>query len=122
MGKLVEPEFEEPYRSLREMWTGTSKVRPCRHMEQIQDVTPSSLDACGECVTLGDTWPHLRICLICGYVGCCDVAKNQHMLKHHRATGHPLIQSFEPGEDWIWCYADEAVLAPPKSLRGGLRR
>ncbi|HEY4666252.1 MAG TPA: UBP-type zinc finger domain-containing protein [Anaerolineales bacterium] len=122
MPRRVDPEQEEPYRTLREMWTGTTELRECRHMKQIQPATPSSLDACAECVALGDTWPHLRICLTCGYVGCCDMAKNQHMLKHYKSTGHPLIQSFELGEDWIWCYADEAVLAPPKSLRGGLRR
>lgn len=122
MPRRPKPEEEEPYRSLRELWTGTTRLKECSHLGLIRPVTPSSAEVCADCVALGDTWPHLRICLICGYVGCCDMAKNQHMLKHHQATGHPLIQSFEPGEDWIWCYVDEALLIPPDSLRGGLRR
>ena len=115
------PRSDEPYRTLRRIWTGTTKEKPCEHQGLIQRVTPSSAEGCTECLALGDTWPHLRICLICGYVGCCDMAKNQHMIKHYESTGHVLIQSFEPGEDWIWCYEDEALLAPPEDLKGDLR-
>ena len=121
MPRRSDPEQEEPYRTLRELWTGTTKLRKCPHFAQAHPVTPSSADVCAECVALGDSWPHLRICLTCGYVGCCDMAKNHHMRTHCEQTGHPLIQSFAPGEDWIWCYQDEALLAPPPSLRGGLR-
>jgi uncharacterized UBP type Zn finger protein len=61
---------------------------------------------------LGDDWIHLRMCLVCGYVGCCDMAKNRHMMKHIEETGHPLIRSIETGEGWIWCYEDNALLSP----------
>jgi uncharacterized UBP type Zn finger protein len=101
------------YRALRKLWTGSEQEIPCEHLHDPQPVVPSSLTGCADCLAMGDDWLHLRICLTCGYVGCCDKAKNQHMLKHHQKTGHPLIQSFEPGEDWIWCYVDQALLAPP---------
>jgi uncharacterized UBP type Zn finger protein len=87
----------------------------------MQNVTPSGTEGCPDCMELGDSWLHLRICLICGFVGCCDLAKNHHMLDHIKETGHPLVQSFEPMEDWIWCYEDEAILAPPEWL-GALSR
>jgi uncharacterized UBP type Zn finger protein len=106
---------EEVYLELREHWTGTRAERPCTHLGLMRRVTPSSTEGCAECLALGDDWPHLRICLICGHVGCCDMAKNHHMLNHFRQTGHMLIQSFEPDEDWIWCYEDEALLVPPDS-------
>lgn len=83
----------------------------CEHMDQIRDVTPSS-DVCEECLELGDTWVHLRICRICGYVGCCDSSKNKHATEHFHETGHPIIQSFERGEDWMWCYVDQVMIAP----------
>jgi hypothetical protein len=78
----------------------------CAHLDEIRDVTPSG-DGCKECLEMGDTWVHLRECLICGHIGCCDNSKNRHATKHFHATGHPIIQSFEPGEDWRWCYVDE---------------
>ena len=106
----------DPYRILRMLWTGSAEEVPCAHVDQIQKVTPSDTSVCADCVELGDTWLHLRICLTCGYVGCCDMAKNHHMLTHFKETGHPLIQSFQPMEDWIWCYEDETVLAPPEWL------
>lgn len=83
----------------------------CEHMDQIRDVTPSS-DVCEACLELGDTWVHLRICRICGYVGCCDSSKNKHATEHFHETGHPIIQSFERGEDWMWCYVDQVMIAP----------
>ena len=64
---------------------------------------------CPECVALGDTWVHLRICMSCGHVGCCDSSKNKHATKHFLESKHPIIKSFEPGEDWAWCYEDEAT-------------
>jgi len=67
---------------------------------------------CPECVRLGDTWVHLRQCLSCGHVGCCDSSKNRHATKHHRATGHPLIRSLEPGDEWGWCYVHEEGFDP----------
>ncbi len=87
-----------------------AKIEPttegCSHRGQIQDVTPSA-QGCEDCLKTGDTWVHLRLCLICGHVGCCDNSKNKHATQHFHDSGHPLIQSFEPGEDWIWCYVDE---------------
>ena len=81
----------------------------CSHRDQIQAVTPSA-DGCEECLQSGDRWIHLRICQTCGHVGCCDSSKNQHATKHFHATGHPIVQSFEPGERWRWCYIDEVML------------
>ncbi len=68
----------------------------CTHLDQIRDVTPSA-DGCEECLQMGDTWVHLRECLICGHVGCCDSSKNKHATKHSHATDHPLVRSFERG-------------------------
>jgi uncharacterized UBP type Zn finger protein len=81
----------------------------CQHLDQIRDVTPSA-DGCEECLATGDRWVHLRLCLECGHVGCCDSSKNKHATKHYQATQHPIIQSFEPGENWRWCYVDEKMV------------
>ncbi|MGH8944609.1 MAG: UBP-type zinc finger domain-containing protein [Acidimicrobiia bacterium] len=78
---------------------------PCAHLDQIRDVTPSG-NGCQQCIEIGDTWVHLRLCLTCGQVGCCESSKNQHARKHSHATSHPIVQSFEPGENWRWCYPD----------------
>jgi uncharacterized UBP type Zn finger protein len=74
-------------------------------------VTPSA-PGCEECLKIGSRWVHLRLCLQCGHVGCCDSSPNRHASKHFAATAHPLVQSLEPGEDWIWCYVDEVALEP----------
>lgn len=78
----------------------------CSHLDQIQVVTPNS-DGCEQCIRLGDTWVNLRLCMSCGQVGCCDDSKNKHASKHHKATNHPIIMSFQPNEEWLWCYVDE---------------
>ena len=85
----------------------------CAHLGEIRDVTPSA-NGCEECLQMGDQWVHLRLCMVCGHVGCCDSSKNKHATRHFHSTGHPIIQSFEPGEDWFWCYVDRLpfVLAP----------
>ena len=80
----------------------------CSHLEQIK-ITSTKEHACGECVKLGDTWVHLRLCLECGHVGCCDSSKNKHATKHFHGTKHPLIRSIEPGEHWVWCYVDDTM-------------
>ena len=85
--------------------------RECTHLDQIQDVEPSA-HGCEECLQMGDAWVHLRECLICGHVGCCDSSKNRHATGHFHATAHPLVRSFQPGEDWVWCYVDEVVMEP----------
>lgn len=81
----------------------------CSHVQEIRPVTPSA-DGCEDCLKTGDTWVHLRLCMICGHVGCCDSSKNKHATKHYHATQHPIIRSFEPGEDWGWCYPDELFM------------
>jgi hypothetical protein len=81
----------------------------CSHVEKNQLVTPSS-DGCEDCLRIGDTWLHLRLCMWCGHVGCCDSSKNRHATKHYNAAGHPVIRSFEPGEDWGWCFEDQLPL------------
>jgi uncharacterized UBP type Zn finger protein len=81
----------------------------CTHTDQIQDVRPSA-DGCEDCLKIGDTWMHLRLCLTCGHVGCCDSSKNKHATKHFHEAQHPIIKSFQPGEDWGWCYIDEVML------------
>jgi len=84
---------------------------PCSHLDTIRDVTPSAA-GCEECLKTGDSWVHLRLCRACGHVGCCDNSPNRHATKHYGSTGHPIIQSFEKGEDWIWCYEDKVYLEP----------
>lgn len=83
----------------------------CTHTDQVEDVAPSA-EGCQECLEAGDEWVEARMCLVCGHVGCRDSSENQHARKHFQATGHPLIEAFEPGADWRWCYLDEVYLEP----------
>ena len=83
----------------------------CTHLDQIYDVEPSA-QGCEECLKTGDWWVHLRECLVCGHVGCCDSSPNRHATKHFHSTEHPLVQSFEPGENWIFCYVGKVVMEP----------
>jgi uncharacterized UBP type Zn finger protein len=80
-------------------------IAPCSHVPR--KIHPPTADGCEECLAIGDTWVHLRLCVHCGHVGCCDSSKNQHASKHYAATGHAVVRSLEPGESWLWCYADE---------------
>ena len=84
----------------------------CTHLDMIRDVQPRTPEGCEECLARGDTWVHLRLCLTCGHVGCCDSSPNRHATKHFHATLHPIVQSFEPNEDWVYCYADDVFLNP----------
>ena len=86
-------------------------ARNCKHLDQIHNVEPSA-QGCEDCLRTGDTRVHLSECLVCGNVGCCDSSPNGHATKHFHSTEHPLVQSFEPGEDWIFCYVDEVVMEP----------
>ena len=82
----------------------------CSHVKDLpQQVTPSA-QGCEDCLKIGDSWVDLRLCLSCGHVGCCDSSKNKHATAHNRATQHPIIQSFQPGESWRWCYPDQLML------------
>jgi uncharacterized UBP type Zn finger protein len=84
---------------------------PCSHLDTLREVAPSA-DGCEECLKTGDSWVHLRLCRACGHVGCCDQSPNRHASAHFHSSEHPIVQSFEKGEDWIWCYLDEVYLEP----------
>jgi hypothetical protein len=80
----------------------------CRHAAMFAKVTPSA-DGCEECLKIGADWVHLRICRVCGHVGCCDESPNQHATKHFHATQHPVMEDYYPGDGWGWCYVDEVM-------------
>ena len=83
----------------------------CAHIGEVKITRlPESVDGCEECLKDGGKWVHLRICLVCGHVGCCDSSPNRHATGHFEQTGHPLIRSIEPGEQWSWCYVDQIGL------------
>ncbi|MDQ6717324.1 MAG: UBP-type zinc finger domain-containing protein [Gemmatimonadota bacterium] len=78
----------------------------CEHLGA-SDNAPARAEGCEECLASGDSWVHLRRCLQCGHIGCCNSSKNKHATKHFHSSGHPTVQSFEPGESWRWCFVDE---------------
>ncbi len=78
----------------------------CEHISAIRPVTPSA-KGCEDCLKIGGTWVHLRLCESCGHVGCCDNSVNQHATKHYNTTRHPILKSYEPGEEWGYCYIDD---------------
>jgi uncharacterized UBP type Zn finger protein len=82
----------------------------CTHLDSIRDVQPDSTDGCPDCLAEGSRWVHLRECLACGHVGCCDSSPKRHASAHYGATQHPVMRSFEPGEDWRWCFVDQALV------------
>ena len=83
---------------------------PCEHVGQVElRELPDSVDGCEDCLRSGGKWVHLRICLTCGHVGCCDSSPNRHATAHAGASSHPIIRSIEPGEEWSWCYVDEVA-------------
>jgi hypothetical protein len=84
----------------------------CAHLDQIQDPPPSTAEGCEDCLRIGGTWVHLRVCRVCGHVGCCDNSPNRHATAHYQSSNHAIIRSFEPGEDWSWCYVDELGWEP----------
>lgn len=88
----------------------------CQHIDTVEDLQPSH-HVCDECIKTGDTWVHLRICLSCGHIGCCDSSKNRHATKHYRATQHPVVRSIEPEEDWGWCYVDSIMYDLSQGVR-----
>ncbi|MFW9929988.1 MAG: UBP-type zinc finger domain-containing protein [Candidatus Thorarchaeota archaeon] len=67
----------------------------------------ASSDGCEDCLKIGGSWVHLRECMICGHIGCCDSSPNKHATEHFQKTNHEIIQSYEPDEDWYWCYIDK---------------
>jgi hypothetical protein len=87
----------------------------CTHIDQVTITElPASVDGCEECLLSGDPWLHLRICLECGKVGCCDDSPNRHASKHAHSSEHPIIRSLEPGEEWSWCFIDNLAMLIPE--------
>ena len=84
-------------------------VAVCEHLDQITIEPPESVAGCEDCLAIGAQWVHLRICMSCGHVGCCDSSPNRHASKHAAASGHPIVRSMQPGESWLWCYEDEVA-------------
>ena len=91
---------------------GNPTSASCDHLGAVADVTPSTTEGCEDCLREGTRWVHLRECLSCGHVGCCDNSPRRHATAHWHAEGHPIIRSVEPGEVWGWCYPDELLLMP----------
>lgn len=87
-------------------------AKQCTHLDQVHDVEPRTPNGCEECLAIGSRWVHLRLCLSCGHVGCCDNSPNKHATKHFHQTQHAVMRSFEPGEDWGWCYVDNLFIEP----------
>ena len=87
----------------------------CTHLQHVKITQlPDAVDGCEDCLAAGDQWLHLRICLECGKVGCCDDSPNRHATAHARESGHPIIHSLEPGEVWSWCFEDELLMRIPE--------
>jgi uncharacterized UBP type Zn finger protein len=84
----------------------------CSHLDQVRDVDPRTPDGCEECLKMGTSWVHLRMCLSCGHIGCCDQSQGKHATKHFHSSNHPIIRSYEPGDDWGWCYVDDLFMEP----------
>ncbi len=88
----------------------------CAHLDQIKvTALPETIEGCEECLKIGSGWVHLRMCMTCGKIGCCDSSPNRHATAHAGDSGHPIIRSAEPGEDWSWCYVEEVAFAAPAS-------
>ena len=86
----------------------------CTHLDTVHITElPEAVDGCEDCLRMGSPWLHLRICLECGKVGCCDDSPNRHATAHFHSSGHPIIRSLQPGEKWSWCYVDEVSMMIP---------
>jgi hypothetical protein len=90
----------------------------CTHIGAIRVTElPEPIAGCKECLKIGSRWVHLRMCMTCGEIGCCDSSPNRHASRHAATAGHPIARSAEPGEEWSWCYVDElAFVVDPSSL------
>jgi hypothetical protein len=93
----------------------------CTHLDHVLVTElPDAVEGCEDCLAAGTPWLHLRICLECGHVGCCDSSPQRHASAHARESGHPIIRSLEPGEVWSWCFVDEVAMRVP-SVTGATR-
>jgi uncharacterized UBP type Zn finger protein len=87
----------------------------CSHLDHVQILElPEAVEGCVDCLAAGTKWLHLRICLECGHVGCCDDSPERHASRHAGDAEHPIIRSLEPGEDWSWCFVDEIAMRIPQ--------
>ncbi|HEX8251670.1 MAG TPA: NAD-binding protein, partial [Thermoanaerobaculia bacterium] len=103
----TEAKQEEESSPVRTIHLTPEQQRACDHAASMRPDVTSTASGCEECLKVGDTWVHLRICMKCGHVGCCDSSKNRHATKHYKSSEHPVIRSYQPREDWAWCYPDE---------------
>ncbi|MGW3667590.1 UBP-type zinc finger domain-containing protein [Streptomyces sp. NPDC005141] len=107
-----------PHEAAEHGWTvaedgGRPEGRSCSHLEHaVSEAGSADAGGCAECLAQGTSWVHLRACLTCGHVGCCDSSRGRHATAHHELSGHPLARSLEAGETWAWCYSDEVFLRP----------
>jgi uncharacterized UBP type Zn finger protein len=86
---------------------------PCEHVSAVKiRAVQRPADGCEECLKMGGVWVHLRYCLTCGQVGCCDSSPNKHATKHFHKTKHPIVTSGEPGETWVWCFVNDQAISP----------
>jgi uncharacterized UBP type Zn finger protein len=86
----------------------------CTHLDSVEITElPEAVEGCEDCLVAGDQWCHLRICLSCGHVGCCDSSPNRHATAHAKSSGHPIMRSIQPGENWSWCFVDEVAMVIP---------
>ena len=92
----------------------------CQHLNGVEPAPPRT-QGCEECLKSGAAWVHLRLCLGCGHVGCCDSSPGRHATRHFQKAGHPVVASFEPGERWAWCFIDDTELPLPKDVKAFLR-
>ena len=87
----------------------------CSHLDHVHVTElPEAVEGCEDCLAQGTKWFHLRVCLECGRVGCCDSSPERHASRHARAAEHPIVRSLEPGEDWSWCFVDEVAMRIPQ--------
>jgi uncharacterized UBP type Zn finger protein len=93
----------------------------CDHIAHVNPQPPKTPRGCEECLKTGGTWVHLRLCLSCGHVGCCDSSPNRHATRHFQQTKHPVMTSLEPGERWAWCFEDEEAVEVPEAALPYLR-
>jgi len=109
MDKPSKYPVQAPEPILQALFNGGMAEKECSHLGDIQ-VHETDVDVCPQCAAQGDVWPALRMCLICGFVGCCDTSKNKHMKQHYQETGHSIFRSIRLDEGWGWCYEDNAFL------------
>jgi uncharacterized UBP type Zn finger protein len=96
---------------------------PCNHLDQIAvTALPETIEGCEDCLAIGSRWVHLRMCMVCGKIGCCDSSPNRHATRHAQEAGHPIARSAEPGETWAWCFVDEVGVAVEPGADEGATR